>query len=113
VDKLTKLLKLQEELDYRIIKEKDLKWDSRPARLNDLCTALSNEVEELRDETCWKWWSDEEADWNNYHNARKELIDLLHFLLSAANLLDLSAEDIVDLYEDKNKINHERQDRSY
>lgn len=105
------LLAKQEELDRRIREERELKWSSQQAELSDICTAMGNEVEELRDETSWKWWSDvseldEEA-------AKEELIDILHFWLSAALLLGMDGEEIEDIYFQKNEVNNERQDEGY
>ena len=47
------------------------------------------------------------------HNARIEVIDLLHFLISLAQVLGMSAEDVFDLYTKKHKLNHKRQDEGY
>lgn len=105
------LLAKQQELDERIREDRELKWDSQQAELSDICTAMGNEVEELRDETDWKWWSDgseldEEA-------AKEELIDILHFWLSAALLLGMDEKEIENIYFQKNEVNGERQYQGY
>lgn len=43
----------------------------------------------------------------------EEYIDVVHFVLSIANQLDFNAQDIVDMYNIKNKKNHERQVNGY
>lgn len=39
---------------------------------------------------------------------QEELVDILHFLLQAFIILDMDADDIVELYRIKNRINHRR-----
>ena len=46
-------------------------------------------------------------------NARVEVVDIMHFLVSIAQVLGMSADDIFDAYCKKNAINHERQDSGY
>ena len=111
MSKLQKLLDKQAELDERIREERDLKWDDPQSEMNDLCTAMANEVEELRDLTSWKWWADDTRI--DYDEATEELIDILHFWLSAANLLGMDADSILETYLGKNETNHERQDEGY
>ncbi len=111
MSKLQKLLDKQAELDERIREDRDLEWDDPQDELNDLCTAMANEVEELRDECSWKWWADDTRI--DYDEATEELIDILHFWLSAANLLGMDADSIMETYLGKNETNHERQDEGY
>ncbi|MGY8694383.1 MAG: dUTPase, partial [Verrucomicrobiia bacterium] len=59
----------------------------------------------------WKWWAKyQEFD---KQNARVEVIDLFHFLVSLAQTLGMTAEDVFDAYVAKNKVNHQRQDSGY
>lgn len=58
-----------------------------------------------------KWWSDNSQ--MDYDKAIEELIDILHFWLSAANLLGLDAESIKAEYSDKNQVNFNRQEEGY
>ena len=46
-------------------------------------------------------------------NARVEVVDLFHFLVSLAQALGMTAEDVYDAYVKKNKVNHERQESGY
>ncbi|MBU1695387.1 MAG: dUTP diphosphatase, partial [Verrucomicrobia bacterium] len=46
-------------------------------------------------------------------NARVEVVDLFHFLISAAEVLGLTARDVHNLYLQKNKVNFRRQDAGY
>jgi len=87
-------------------------------RLNDLLIAMSNEIEELRDCTFWKHWCIEAQEGRrfelfNLQNARVEVIDMFFFWMGLALALGLDAEKIKDLYEQKLKVNHKRQDNKY
>lgn len=88
------------------------------AWLNDYLMAASNELEELRNCTYWKHWCKEAKEGRRYEihdlqNARVEVIDLLFFWISLAQCVGLSATDVADLYRQKLRINHDRQDRNY
>lgn len=45
--------------------------------------------------------------------ARKEFIDIFHFMLNIALALNMSDKDIYNMYMAKNKENHKRQDEGY
>ena len=86
--------------------------------LNDYINAASNELEELRDCTFWKHWCTEAQQGRRFavhdlQNARVEVIDLLFFWISMAQCVGLSAEDVYNLYLQKLKVNHKRQDGAY
>jgi len=111
MSELKRMLEAQAELDKRIREERDLQWPTKSRQISSLCTAISNETEELRDLTDWKFWADNiELD---RAKAKEELIDILHFWLSIANLLGMDAGEIEDVYFGKNEVNHERQDEGY
>ncbi len=79
-------------------------WLTRYAR------ALREELAELDDELLWKWWSRDEID---MQNIRVELIDLLHFLVSAMICAGLTPEKVYEVYCQKHAVNVNRQDRGY
>jgi len=72
--------------------------------------AMSGEVTELDEELLWKWWSRDEID---IQNIRVELIDILHFLVSAMICAGLTAEKVFDIYNQKHAVNVNRQDTGY
>ncbi len=72
--------------------------------------AMREELTELDQELLWKWWSKDELD---LQNIRVELIDILHFLISAMISSGLSAEKVFDIYKQKHAINQARQDAGY
>ena len=85
--------------------EEQVEW------LLNYCRAMTQEIAELTDSVPWKWWAKyQEFD---KQNARVEIVDLFHFLISAAQVMGMTAEDVYDLYTRKNKVNHERQDSGY
>lgn len=87
-------------------------------RVNDLpnqwlvnyARAMREELSELDAELLWKWWSRDEVD---LQNIRVELIDILHFLVSAMMSAGLTADQVLDIYRQKHAINLRRQDRGY
>lgn len=112
-DKLKEMFRLQEELNARIgvadfstMPEKDqVHW------ILNYCRAMTQELAELTDSVPWKWWAKYQTF--DKQNARVEVVDLFHFLISLAQVLGLSADDVYRLYTEKNKVNHKRQETGY
>ncbi len=78
--------------------------------LANYARAMREELVELDDELLWKWWSKDEID---MQNIRVELIDILHFLVSAMMCAGLDAEKVYDIYQQKHAVNLKRQDSNY
>jgi len=120
---LAEIFRLQAELNRRIGFDTEAlreNFDVQKAGrwLNDYIAAASNELEELRDCTYWKHWCIEAKQGRRFalhdlQNARVEVIDLLFFWVSLAQCVGLTAEDVYDLYLQKLKVNHKRQDDNY
>ncbi len=72
--------------------------------------AMKEELIELDEELLWKWWSKDEID---MQNIRVELIDILHFLVSAMMCAGLDANKVYDIYQQKHAVNLKRQDTEY
>ncbi|SVC69967.1 uncharacterized protein METZ01_LOCUS322821 [marine metagenome] len=112
MDKLEEIFSLQDGLNRRIgvvtegmDEEEQRKWILNYVR------AMQQELAELTDSVPWKWWAKyQEFD---RQNARVEVVDLFHFLISLAQVLGMSAEDVHAAYLKKNKVNHDRQDSGY
>jgi dimeric dUTPase (all-alpha-NTP-PPase superfamily) len=112
MDKLESIFAMQEELNARIgvnlancTEEEQTKWVLNYTR------AMQQELAELVDSVPWKWWAKyQEFD---KQNARVEVVDLFHFLVSLAQTLGMSAEDVFEAYVKKNKVNHDRQTSGY
>ncbi|MDD2710002.1 MAG: dUTPase [Verrucomicrobiae bacterium] len=111
-DHLSEIFRMQAELNRRIgvdtsnmNEEEQVKW------LLNYCRAMTQELAELTDSVPWKWWAKYQKV--DKQNARVEVVDLFHFLISAAQVLGMTADDVYEAYVKKNKINHQRQDHGY
>ncbi len=73
--------------------------------------AMQQEIAELIDSVPWKWW----AKYQKFdeQNARVEVVDLFHFLISIAQTLGMSADDVFQAYVKKNQVNIQRQESGY
>ncbi len=74
--------------------------------------AMNQEIAELVDSTNWKWWRTK-VDLFDEQNLRVELVDILHFWVSACQVMGLSAADVHRMYLQKNAVNRRRQDAGY
>jgi hypothetical protein len=120
---LHELFQHQAELNRRIGFDPDeLRKDFDPLKagiwLNNYLAAMSNELEELRDCTFWKHWcaearAGERFKLHDLQNARVEVIDMLFFWISLAQCVGLDADGVLDLYRQKLKVNHQRQQNGY
>ena len=112
MDKFDEIFRMQDALTRRIgvtlppaTEEEKAKWILNYTR------AMSQEMAELVDSVPWKWW----AKYQKFdeQNARVEVVDLFHFLISLAQTLGMSAEDVFQAYVKKNQVNLQRQDSGY
>ena len=74
--------------------------------------AMRQECAELMDSTNWKWWRTK-ADLFDPQNVKVELVDILHFWMSACQVMGMTPEDVLRIYEQKNLVNFQRQDAGY
>ncbi len=111
-DKLAKMFEMQAALNRRIgIDTTTIQEDKQPEWILNYCRALSQETAELIDSVPWKWWAKYQE--YNKQNAKVEIVDMFHFLISLAQVAGMSADDVFDIYVQKNKVNFERQDSGY
>jgi dimeric dUTPase (all-alpha-NTP-PPase superfamily) len=112
MDKFEEIFRMQDALNRRIgvslppsSEEEKAKWILNYTR------AMQQEMAELVDSVPWKWW----AKYQKFdeQNARVEVVDLFHFLISLAQTLGMSAEDVFQAYVKKNQVNLQRQDSGY
>ncbi len=111
-DMLEDIFRLQGELNRRIgVDTPAMPEERQPEWILNYCRAMSQELAELTDSVPWKWW----AKYQKFdkQNARVEVVDLFHFLVSLAQVLGMSAGDIHAAYVAKNKVNFKRQDSGY
>ncbi|MBT3471155.1 MAG: dUTPase [Opitutae bacterium] len=112
MDKLEEIFNMQETLNKRIgVKMEGFSDEEKGKWILNYTLAMQQELAELVDSVPWKWWAKyQEFD---EQNARVEVVDLFHFLISLAQTLGMSADDVYQAYIKKNKVNHERQDSGY
>jgi dimeric dUTPase (all-alpha-NTP-PPase superfamily) len=111
-DYLEAMFRMQGELNRRIGHDTErMPEEQQPEWVLNFCRAIQQETAELVDSVPWKWW----AKYQTYdkQNARVEVVDLFHFVISLAQVLGLSAKDVHDLYMKKNRVNFERQADGY
>jgi len=112
MDKLQEIFDMQEALNSRIgVNTRDMDEKQQVEWLLNYVRAMQQEMAELTDSVPWKWWAKyQEFD---KQNARVEVVDLFHFLISAAQVLGMTADDVYEAYLKKNAVNHQRQDSGY
>jgi dimeric dUTPase (all-alpha-NTP-PPase superfamily) len=111
-DRLQAIFRMQEALNERIgVRLAGLDEVEQTRWVLNYARAMQQELAELVDSVPWKWWAKYQKF--DLQNARVEVIDLFHFLVSLARTLGMSADDVFDAYVKKNKVNHERQNSGY
>lgn len=84
--------------------------ESREKWMLNFERAMRQEMGELVDSLHWEWWKDQKTDWDN---VKIELVDILHFWVSMCTVAGVSADEVIELYFKKNKLNHKRQEQGY
>lgn len=111
-DKLHEIFRMQDELNRRIgVDLSSLSEEEKTQWILNYCRAMTQEIAELTDSVPWKWW----AKYQKYdeQNARVEIVDLFHFLVSLAQATGMTADDVFEAYVKKNQVNHQRQESGY
>ena len=112
LDQLHELFRMQQALNERIgVRTDGMSEAEKTKWILNYSRAMTQEIAELTDSVPWKWW----AKYQKFdeQNARVEVVDLFHFLISLAQVLGMSAEDIFDAYCKKNEVNFKRQESGY
>ena len=111
-DQLRELFRMQKALNERIGVHTDgMSEEEKTKWVLNYCRAMGQEIAELTDSVPWKWW----AKYQKFdeQNARVEVVDLFHFLISLAQVLGMSADDVFNFYVKKNEVNFKRQESGY
>ena len=111
-DQLRELFRMQKALNERIgVRTESMSEADQTKWILNYCRAMTQEIAELTDSVPWKWW----AKYQKFdeQNARVEVVDLFHFLISLAQVLGLSADDVFAAYVKKNTVNFQRQESGY
>ena len=112
MDKLENIFELQEQLNSRIgVNMEGMDEAEQTKWILNYVRAMQQELSELTDSVPWKWWAKyQEFD---KQNTKVEIVDLFHFLISLAQVMGMTADDVHEAYLKKNKVNHRRQDSGY
>ena len=111
-DQLRELFRMQKALNKRIgVKTNEFNDEQKTEWVLNYCRAMSQELAELTDSVPWKWWAKYQK--LDEQNARVEVVDLFHFLISLAQTLGMSADDVFEAYMKKNEVNFKRQESGY
>lgn len=111
-DQLRELFRMQKALNESIGVRTDAMTEAEKTQwVLNYCRAMTQEIAELTDSVPWKWW----AKYQKFdeQNARVEVVDLFHFLISLAQTLGMSADDVFSAYCKKNEVNFKRQESGY
>ena len=111
-DRLDTLFAMQEQLNQRIgVDTREMGENERINWVLNYSRAMNQEIAELTDSVPWKWW----AKYQQFdeQNCRVEVIDLFHFLISMAQVLGMTPDDIFEAYTKKHAVNVQRQESGY
>jgi len=112
MDKLEDIFRMQQSLNERIgVKTEGMQPPQQVEWILNYTRAMQQELAELTDSVPWKWWAKYQQF--DVQNARVEVVDLFHFLVSAAQVLGMTAEDVYQAYLKKNAVNFKRQESGY
>ena len=111
-DMLDAMFSMQMKLNQRIgVNPEGMSEEEKTKWILNYCRATTQELAELTDSVPWKWWAKYQTF--DEQNARVEVVDLFHFIISLAQVLGMTAQDVHDLYMKKNEVNFKRQDSGY
>ena len=111
-DQLRELFRMQKALNERIgVRTNEFNDEQKTEWVLNYCRAMSQELAELTDSVPWKWWAKYQK--LDEQNARVEVVALFHFLISLAQTLGMSADDVFEAYLKKNEVNFQRQESGY
>jgi dimeric dUTPase (all-alpha-NTP-PPase superfamily) len=111
-DQLHELFQMQKALNERIgvhaasmSEEKKIEWMAKQSR------AVIQKIANLTNKAPWTWL----ANYQKFEaqNARVEVVDLLHFVISFAQVLGMGADDVFEAYVKMNAVNFRRQESDY
>lgn len=107
MDKLDVIFKMQEAFDMDVIKNRHLE-DIKPEEwIQKQTLAMISELSELLDEVNFKWWKNPKP--LDKDAIKEEIIDILHFFVGMCLRMDMTADEVYEIYLKKNKENFARQ----
>jgi dimeric dUTPase (all-alpha-NTP-PPase superfamily) len=111
-DMLREIFEKQTQLNAKIgVNPEQMTEEEQTVWVLNYCRAVSQEIAELTDSVPWKWWAKYQTF--DKQNARVEVVDLLHFVISLAQVLGLGPDEVYELYTKKHEVNLKRQESGY
>lgn len=107
VDKLEEIFRLQASFNEELFRTRGLDASDTETWIQRLTLAMLSEMAELLDEVNFKWWKNKKEFRPDL--AKGELVDILHFFVSMCQRVGMNAQELFDLYLEKNRENFQRQ----
>lgn len=107
MDKLERIFYMQNMFDQDLIKNRNLQDITMPEWIQKETLAMLSELAELIDEVNFKWWKNEKEVSNR--RVKEELVDILHFFTAMCLHAGMTADELYEMYMEKNKENFDRQ----
>lgn len=108
MDKLDKMFEMQKLLNDDIAKRRYLDRSDKSLWIQKQTLAMMSELAELIDEVNFKWWKNPKP--LDDEKIKYEIVDIFHFFMSMCITAGMSADELYELYKNKNKENFDRQD---
>ena len=119
MDRLDRIFELQASFDESVQNRPPFNEWSKEDRVVALLGHLIQESYETRNTLGvvitgeGKWWKNHTLSAEKWRGVHEELIDCLHFLVSAMISAGLTPQTVTEAYEKKNLINRKRQAERY
>ena len=107
MDKLEKIFYMQNMFDQDLIKNRNLEDINMPEWIQKETLAMLSELAELIDEVNFKWWKNPKEV--SERRVKEELVDILHFFTAMCLHAGMTADELYEMYMEKNKENFDRQ----
>lgn len=107
MDKLEEIFRLQKMFNDDLGEARGLDNTDTETWIQRLTLAMLSEMAELLDEVNFKWWKNKKE--LDPALAKGEVVDILHFFVSMCLRLNMDAQELYDLYVEKNRENFLRQ----
>ena len=99
-DQLRELFRMQTALNERIgVRTESMNGSDNTKWILNYCRAMTRKIAKLTDSVPWKWWAKYQTF--DEQNARIEVVDLFHFLISLAQVLGMRDDDVFGAYVKK------------
>ncbi len=107
MDKLERIFYMQNMFDQDLIKNRHLEDIDMPNWIQKETLAMLSELAELIDEVNFKWWKNPKEV--SEQRVKEELVDILHFFTAMCLHAGMTADELYEMYMEKNKENFDRQ----